>query len=58
MNIYGNSSDLLRESKQNLNTKSLIQFIYENQKMLQRPIFYNGEKYIICRPPIRVLEFI
>ena len=37
---------------------SLIKFIFENQKDLQRPIFFDGKNYIVCRPPDKVLDFI
>ena len=33
-------------------------FIFENQKDLQRPIFFDGKNYIVCRPPDKVLEYI
>ena len=55
----GNKFDILRnKTEQDFNDKDLIKFIFENQKDLQRPIFFDGKNYIVCRPPDKVLEFI
>ena len=35
----------------------LSEFIYENQKLLQRPILFY-KKYWICRPPEKALEIL
>ena len=37
------------------NKKKLIKYLEENQKDMQRPIFFNKKKYTICRPPEKVL---
>ena len=58
-NFLGNKFDILRnKTEQDFNDKDLIKFIFENQKELQRPIFFDGKNYIVCRPPDKVLEFI
>tara|TARA_B100000029_G_scaffold497718_1_gene565606 strand:+ start:58 stop:375 length:318 start_codon:yes stop_codon:yes gene_type:complete len=57
-NLSGNKNDLLRKSEKDIDSKDLANFIFDNQKKLQRPIFFNGKKYIICRPPEKVLDCI
>ena len=58
-NFSGNKFKILRnETGKNLDNKNLIKFIFENQRDLQRPIFFDGEYYIVCRPPDKVLEHI
>tara|TARA_B100000686_G_scaffold41610_1_gene43070 strand:- start:980 stop:1333 length:354 start_codon:yes stop_codon:yes gene_type:complete len=59
-NLDGNLEDLIR-NKKSLNfdiyqeKKKLIEFFRIEPKNLQRPIFYNNKKFIICRPPEKVL---
>ena len=58
-NFSGNKFKILRnETGKNLDNKNLIKFIFENQKDIQRPIFFDGKNYIVCRPPDKVLDFI
>ena len=58
-NLLGNKFDILRnKTKKDFENKDLVKFIFENQKNLQRPIFFDGKNYIICRPPDIVLEHI
>tara|TARA_Y100000589_G_C26701781_1_gene446017 strand:- start:129 stop:461 length:333 start_codon:yes stop_codon:yes gene_type:complete len=61
--LLGNLTSIIRDSnKVRINYKQkkheLIKFISENPNQLQRPIFFNGKNYIICRPPEKVLEFL
>ncbi len=61
--LLGDLTHIIRNSdKVKINCKQknheLIKFILENPNQLQRPIFFNGKNYIICRPPEKVLEFI
>ena len=53
--LLGNLTSIIRNSdKLKINYKQkkheLIKFISENPNQLQRPIFFNGKNYIICRP--------
>ena len=58
-NLLGNKFHILRnKNEKDFENKDLVKFIFENQKNLQRPIFFNGKNYIICRPPDVVLEHI
>ena len=58
-NFLGNKFDILRNmTEKDFDNKDLIKFIFENQKDLQRPIFFDGKNYIVCRPPDKVLEYI
>tara|TARA_B100001989_G_scaffold252436_1_gene234459 strand:+ start:3278 stop:3628 length:351 start_codon:yes stop_codon:yes gene_type:complete len=36
----------------------VINFLHKHPKCLQRPLFFNGHNYIICRPPEIVLKYI
>ena len=56
--MSGDQTALLRKSEKDINSKDLANFIFKNQKILQRPIFFNGKKYTICRPPEKVLDCI
>ncbi len=40
------------------NKKQLIDFLFEHQNCIQRPIFFDGKKYHICRPPKKVIELL
>ena len=58
-NFLGNKFDILRnKTEKDFDNKDLIKFIFENQKDLQRPIFFDGKNYVVCRPPDKVLEYI
>ena len=58
-NFLGNKFDILRnKTEKDFDNKDLIIFIFENQKDLQRPIFFDGKNYLVCRPPDKVLEYI
>ena len=58
-NLLGNKFDILRnKTEKDFDDKDLIKYIFENQKDLQRPIFFDGKNYIVCRPPDKVLEYI
>ena len=61
-NLEGNTEDIVRKNKEfdcdMFKSKSrLSKFIYENQKLLQRPILFY-RKYWICRPPEKALEIL
>ena len=59
-------SDLTRTNEKefklkpfDLNSKKLvISFLNKYPICLQRPLFFNGKNYIICRPPETVLNYI
>ena len=58
-NLLGSKFDILRnKTEKDFDDKNLIKYIFENQKDLQRPIFFDGKNYIVCRPPDKVLEYI
>ena len=38
--------------------KLVIDFLHKHPICLQRPLFFNGHNYIICRPPEIVLKYI
>ena len=58
-NLLGNKFDILRnKTEKDFDDKDLIKYIFENQKYRQRPIFFDGKNYIVCRPPDKVLEHI
>ena len=57
-NFNSNKVDLFRKKVDNHSFKELIRLLHCNQEELQRPIFYNREEYIICRPPDKILEYI
>ena len=40
------------------NTKKLIDLLHSFPNCIQRPIFFNGTRYIICRPPEKILSHI
>ena len=39
-------------------TRKLIDLLHNFPNCIQRPIFFNGTKYIVCRPPDKILSFI
>jgi len=62
-NLAGNIDEIIRKNKEFdlglLESKlKLCEFIYENQKLLQRPILFYQKKYWICRPPEKALEIL
>ena len=57
-NFNSNKVDLFRKKILNCDMEELIKLLHLNQKEIQRPIFYNGKEYIICRPPDKVLDYI
>ena len=58
VNLDGEKNKVFRKTPPILGKKDLIKYLFENQNLMQRPIFFNGSKYIICRPPELVLELI
>ena len=50
--------DLKISSEDMNNDEFLLDIIVKNPKILQRPIFINGNKAIIGRPPERVLDIL
>ena len=40
------------------NKIELIDFLHNFPNCIQRPIFFDGTKYIICRPPNKILSYI
>ena len=54
----GNKFDLLRSGGEKLDNKRFEEFLFKNQTNLQRPIFFNGSKYFVCRPPNKILDLI
>ena len=62
-NLAGNIDEIVRKNKEFdlglFESKlKLSEFIYENQKLLQRPILFYKKKYWICRPPEKALEIL
>ncbi len=56
--LDGNKFDLLRSRPENIDNQNFEEFLFNNQKELQRPIFFDGVKYVICRPPNKILGLI
>ena len=61
--LHGDLKSIIRNSdkvKINYEQKNneLIEFILEHPNQLQRPLFFDGKNYIICRPPEKILEFL
>ena len=52
----GDIKALIRIPIPKLDQSELIKFVYDNQKLLERPIAFNGIKYLVCRPPTNCLE--
>ena len=57
-----NLENLFRENRKigfDIKNKLLVKkFFFKNQSQLQRPIFFNGKNFTICRPPKKVLDLI
>ena len=61
-NLAENTEKIIRNNKELdnglINSKTKLgKFLYENQKLLQRPILFY-KKYWICRPPEKALEIL
>ena len=56
-NFDGDKQNLIRTSQENLSERNLVNYIFNNQKDLQRPILDTGKKFVICRPPEKVLDY-
>ena len=61
-NLEDNPEKIIRNNKEfdhgSINSKTKLgKFLYENQKLLQRPILFY-KKYWICRPPEKALEIL
>ena len=65
-NLEGSVDQVIRKNEKeyinnpfNLNnTKKLIDLLNNFPNCIQRPIFFDGTKYIVCRPPDKILSFI
>ena len=61
-NLEDNPEKIIRNNEEfdhgSINSKTKLgKFLYENQKLLQRPILFY-KKYWICRPPEKALEIL
>ena len=61
-NLAENTEKIIRNNKEldyrSINSKTKLgKFLYENQKLLQRPILFY-KKYWVCRPPEKALEIL
>ena len=56
--IRKNEKEFKLNSFDTTNKKLIVSFLHKNPKCMQRPIFFNGENYIICRPPEIVLNYL
>ena len=54
--IRTNENEFLKNPFDITNKKKIINFLNQYPNCLQRPMFFNGVNYIICRPPKKVLE--
>ncbi len=43
---------------QNLSNEQVINALYEHPKLIERPIFINGNKAVIGRPPEKIISII
>ena len=61
-NLSTNIDEIIRNKKKidfnQISKKELCQFLFDNPKEIQRPIFFDGSTYTVCRPPEKVLEVI
>ena len=62
-NLNSDLNEVVRDKKllgKSINdTKRLsINYLYENPNNMQRPIFFNGSTYTICRPPESINQLI
>ena len=64
--LEGNINDIVRRNQTEIkkvkidftNKDSIIKLIAKNKVCLQRPIIRVNEKFVICRPPEKVLNYI
>lgn len=56
--IRTNEKDFKSNSFDINNRKLVISFLNKHPICMQRPLFFNGTNYIICRPPETVLKFL
>lgn len=57
--LVRNNDDMYKENPFNLKDKEeLIKGLIQNPHVLQRPIVFNQNKAVVCRPPEKVLELI
>lgn len=65
--VYGineNLKDIVRVNEKEIkgidinfnNKKQIINLIFKFKVCMQRPIVFDGKKYLLCRPPVKVLE--
>ena len=62
-NLKSKLDEIIRDKKQFnsdniINRVELINHLFQNPKNMQRPIFFNGTNYYICRPPEMVKDLI
>ena len=61
-NLSTKLDEIIRNKKKidlnKISKKELCQFLFDNPKEIQRPIFFDGSTYTVCRPPEKVLEVI
>ena len=62
-NLKSKLDEIIRDNKQFnsghiINRAELINHLFQNPKNMQRPIFFNGTNYYICRPPKLVKDLI
>jgi len=61
-NLSTNLDEIIRNKKKidfnQISKKELCQFLFDNPKEIQRPFFFDGSTYTVCRPPEKVLELI
>ena len=57
--VVRKNEDIYKNSNINLNNKDkVVDFITRHPICLERPIFFDKSKYIICRPPETVMNYI
>tara|TARA_Y100001970_G_C14225207_1_gene855233 strand:- start:2465 stop:2827 length:363 start_codon:yes stop_codon:yes gene_type:complete len=57
--IIRTNEKVFKQNKFDINNKNLvISFLNKYPICLQRPIFFNGVRYIVCRPPEMILNFL
>ena len=62
-NLKSELEEIIRDKKlfnsdKIINKVELMNHLFQNPKNMQRPIFFNGTNYYICRPPELVKELI
>ena len=57
--IIRTNEKTFKQNQFDINNKNLvISFLNKHPICLQRPIFFNGSRYIVCRPPEMILNFL